>query len=107
MNSDFIQQEVLIMTNTSFSNREWCLKNENDQTRLFSQKEQLKHACWNGLAPQLLPECFNTDYIQQLQLWEMNEADAFIDLEYGEFLAKKEKKFSVNPYVFLAVQDYN
>ncbi|MBL0357374.1 MAG: hypothetical protein IPP72_11035 [Chitinophagaceae bacterium] len=48
----------------------------------------------------------NSDFIQQLQLFEMNEAHAFIDLEYRG-LAKKEKRFSVNPYVFLAVQDYN
>jgi hypothetical protein len=102
MNNDFSQQELLIMTNTSFTAREWCCKNE---SRLFSQKEQFKQACWDGLVPQMLPECFNSS--KQLQLWEMNEADAFIDLEYGKFLAKKEKKYSVNPYEFLVELDYN
>jgi len=107
MSNNLIQQEVLIMTNTSFSNQEWIRKDEVEENYVFTQKEQLKRACWDGLAPQILPECFDLRHRQQLQLWEMNEADTFIDLEYGEFLAKKEKKFSVNPYVFLAVQDYN
>ncbi len=105
MNNDFCQQELLIMTNTSFSTREWCSKNESDVSRLFSPKEQFKQACWDGLVPQMLPECF--DNRKRLQLWEMNEADSFIDLEYGEFLGKKEKRYSVNPYVFLCLQDYN
>lgn len=107
MSNNLIQQEVLIMTNTSFSNQEWIRKDEESDNYIFTQKEQLKRACWDGLAPQILPECFDPGHVNQLQLWEMNEADAFIDLEYGGFLAKKEKKFSVNPYVFLAEQEYN
>lgn len=105
MHNDFTQQEVLVMTNTSFAAREWCSNDQREEAQFFSQKEQFKQACWNGLMPEMLPECF--DPAKSLQLWEMNEADSFIELEYGEFLAKKEKKYSVNPYLFLPEQDYN
>ncbi len=105
MHNELNQQEILIMTNTSFSSRHWELGGESGSRHLFSKKEKFKQACWNGLAPAMLPECFQPD--TALQLWEMNEADTFIDLEYGQFLAKKEKKYSVNPYVFMPEQEFN
>ena len=49
-----IQQEILLMTGTKFSAREWAEKNVEDQNKL-SATEQLEDACWNGLLHEMLP----------------------------------------------------
>ena len=57
MKNNSMLNEILIMTNTNFSAREWLQKNEvENKCRL--EKEKLKQACWDGLVPELLPECF-------------------------------------------------
>lgn len=107
MYPDAKHQEILLMTNTSFSSREWCLKNETPAQKQLSKKEQLIQACWNGLAPKILPECFDCSFDKTMILWGINNANTFIDLEFGDFVQVMEKVFSVNPYVFMQVQRYN
>jgi muramidase (phage lysozyme) len=107
MYTDTRHQEILLMTNTSFSSREWCIKNETAEQKRLSKKEQLIQACWNGLAPKMLPECFDFTYDKSMILWGINDANVFIDLEFGDFVQVIEKVFSVNPYVFMQVQAYN
>ncbi|MFT3682866.1 MAG: hypothetical protein QM791_21590 [Ferruginibacter sp.] len=101
------QQEILLMVDTSFSCREWLEKNEADPQRRLSKKERLKQACWNGLATDMLPECFINGVDSSLILWEVNEAKGFIDLQYGKYLPDTEKGTSLNPYIFLQEQGYN
>jgi muramidase (phage lysozyme) len=107
MHTDFKHQEILLMTNTSFSSREWSLKNATAAEQNLSKKEQLIHACWSGLAPKMLPECFSFSYDKSMILWGINDANNFIDLEFGDFVQVIEKVFSVNPHVFMQVQSYN
>jgi hypothetical protein len=107
MDSNCTRQEILLMINTSFSNRAWARITETEQDRKLSNKEQLMEACWNGLTPQMLPECFGNIYDQIVSLWGITDANHFIDLEFGEFVQKKDIHHSVNPYAFLQVQGYN
>ena len=107
MYADVNHQEILLMTNTSFSSREWCIKNEAPVQKQLTKKEQLIQACWSGLATKMLPECFNLNYDRPMILWGINDANTFIDLEFGDFIQVSEKAFSVNPYVFMPVQGYN
>ena len=106
MENGFKFNEILIMTNTSFSNRELPEKN-NAADKYLTIKEKLKQACWDGLAPELLPECFDFMFSKSQLLWEINEADAFIDLEYGDAVPVIQKGLSLNPYIFMQVQGYN
>ena len=107
MFTDSKHQEILLMTNTSFSSREWCMKDENASQMRLSKKEQLIQACWNGLAPKMLPECFDFTFDKTMILWGINDANNFIDLEFGDYIQAVEKTFSVNPYMFMQVQYYN
>jgi len=107
MNTNFTQQEILILINTSFSSRTWSKINETQKDNLLSKKEYLMEACWNGLTPEMLPECFENPYNRCLTLCGINDANAFIDLEFGESMQRKENKYSVNPYAFMLVQNYN
>ena len=38
---------------------------------------------------------------KSLVLWEINEANTFIDLEYGDAAPVIQKGCSLNPYIFM------
>jgi hypothetical protein len=105
MKTNFTQQEILLMTGTSFSSRQWCEKNDQDSQNRLTEKEQLEEACWNGLLPEMLPEIYGqTCGKTKLYLWQIREAVSFIEIELGELPADKEKYFSIDPYSFLQMQ---
>lgn len=101
------QQEILLFVNTRFCSRDWWKKDESEQSKKLSEKEQLEDACWNGLIWVMLPEICETAHNRLLTLWAVNDANSFIDLLYGEQLERGEKEFSVNPYVFMENQLFN
>src|SRR6266513_1191763 len=104
MKTNSTQQEILLMTGTHFSSRQWCEKNSPVQDHL-TDKEQLQNACWNGLLQEMLPEiCKPTAENKNLYLWQITEATSFIDLELGEVPGEIEKYHSINPYLSLPLQ---
>ena len=64
-------------------------------------------ACWNGLVPEMLPECFDDTADQALKLWEISDTNAFIDLDFWDGEEQSEKEFSLNPYIVMEVKEYN
>jgi hypothetical protein len=101
MKTNFTQQEILLITGTSFSSRQLCEKNEQDKTQ-FTEKEQLEEACWNGLLEEMLPEIYGkTDAGKKLYLWQIRKGLSFLEIELGELPGNKEKYFSIDPYTFL------
>lgn len=101
MKTNYLQQEILLMTGTTFSSRQMCEKDPGKQGNL-TEKEQLEEACWNGLLRQRIPEIWeHTDRNKKLFLWQINEGDSFIELELGEAPEEKDKQFSIDPYSFL------
>ena len=59
------QQEILLLTGTKFSSREWAEKNVEDKNKL-SATERIEDACWNGLLDELLPEIMHLPFTQKL-----------------------------------------
>jgi hypothetical protein len=55
----------------------------------------------------MLPECFNGNTDSALSLWEVTGTTAFIDLDFWDGVEQSENEFSINPYIFMEVQDYN
>jgi hypothetical protein len=105
MKATSTQQEILLITGTSFSNRQIQDKADNDKSRNLSDKERLEEACWNGLLKEMLPEVFkDIDDQTELYLWQIKEASSFIELELAEFPEEKDRYLSLDPYVFLPVQ---
>lgn len=89
------------MTGTSFSLRSWCDKEDNPN-RSLSSEEKLKEACWNGMLPEMLPEiCKSTIDERKVFLWQLREANSFIELDFAEQPCEINKHFSINPYSFL------
>ena len=107
MNDIYSQKEILLLLNTRFVSKNWVKRNETASDKQFSVKEKLIDACWNGLLPEILPECFGEANDNQITLWEVNDANTFLDLEYCQQPQIREKEFSLNPYIFLDVQEQN
>ena len=105
MKTNSTQQEILLVTGTSFSSREFCEDSDEPGYNQLTEKEKLEVACWNGLLPDMLPEIFERHHvIKKLYLWEMMEGSLFIELKLGEIYLELEKQFSIDPYSFLPLQ---
>jgi len=105
METNSTQQEILLVTGTSFSLREFCETIDGLNYNHLTEKEKLEIACWNGLLPVMLPEIFKQHSVnKKLYLWEIREASSFIQLELGEKYIEFEKQFSIDPYSFLPMQ---
>src|SRR5438045_6459627 len=84
MKTKSTQKEVLLLTGTNFSNRQWSTKDESS-SRNLSDEEKLEQACWNGLLPEMLPEIFdNSEGAKKLYLWQIKEGASYLEVEMGE-----------------------
>ena len=105
MEKNSTQQEILLVTGTSFSLGEFCQTSDGLSYNHLTEKQKLEVACWNGLLPVMLPEIFKQHAEnKKLYLWEIREAASFIELEMGEQYMEFEKEFSIDPYSFLPLQ---
>ncbi len=108
MKTQTTQQEVLLITGTGFTSRQYCEKDGTDTAKNISANEQLKEACWNGMLKEMLPEVFLLNGTRsKLYLWQMREALHFFALEMGEKPTDFDLYFSIDPYSFLETQGYN
>jgi len=101
MKTGSTQQEILLLTGTRFSTREWAEKNVEDKNRL-SAGEQLEDACWNGMLDEMLPELVQkTGEGKKLFLWHVRHCRSFLELELSEEPTVIEREFSIDPYFFV------
>jgi len=102
------QQEILLIRDSSFALRQCCALDDKGDANLLSVSEQLQNACWNGLLPEMLPEIMEPRFKHEpLYLWQIKEADAFLEIELCEEPEKKDRYFSLNPYQFLEYLHHN
>lgn len=101
MKTKSAQQEILLMTGTKFSAREWAEKREEDNNKL-SANDQLEYACWNGLLDEMLPELIErTADGKKLFLWHIRHCKSFLEIELSESSPQIERAFSIDPYFFV------
>ena len=104
----FTQQEVLLLTGTGFTSRQYCDKDPTDSAKNASENERLQEACWNGLLKEMLPEAFVLSSPEaKLFLWQLREAKHFFALEMGEFPAEIDHFYSIDPDCFMNLQSFN
>ena len=99
MKAKSTQQEILLMTNTTFAARQWCEKDAEKNT--LTPQEQMEEVCANGLMRELLPEVFETPENKKLYLWQMRPGFSFLQLELGEFPLAIDDEHSIDPHNFL------
>ena len=108
MANKYVQMEVLLMTGTSFLAGNWVHKDDNVGERNYTEIEQLQEACWNGLLEMMLPEVLikpSNDGI--LYLWDVKEAESFLELVLSEIPLPIDRRLSITPHSFFSFQDYN
>lgn len=108
MNTNSTQQEVLIVTGTSFASRQLSNNDPSANQPRKTEREELEEACWSGLLKDLLPEVFGSLAEQRsMYLWDVREGVSYLELDLGEFPAGKEVEYSIDPYLLLSQQSYN
>jgi hypothetical protein len=100
MNPTTVQNEVLVILNSSFAQRNWCVP-EDDVSASLSSEEKLEEACVNGLFQDLIPEAFAAKTNNKIFLWQVHVGVSCVQLELGELPAALEKKFSIDPNNFI------
>ena len=107
MKTKTFNQEILLMTNTTFARREWCEKSQNNG-RDPSAIDQLEEACWNGMLESLLPGIMErTASGRRLFLWQVVPYNSFLKIELCESPFYGQIEVSINPYLFLSEMTAN
>ena len=107
MDTRKIQQEILLVTTTSFSKREWC-KMETPDKHCQTHMEQLEEACWNGLLSEMLPEVMAQPASgKRLHLWHIRQRTTFLKVELSEPPPQLEEPYSIDATSFLPTLVYN
>lgn len=97
MNTDILQQEILLLTGTTFSQRQLYENGTNDDSKSLTASEKLEEASWTGLLDELLPEIIAN---KNLHIWQIGDSEFSLQIELSEY-PSEEKEFSINPYYFL------
>jgi hypothetical protein len=97
-----IQQEIVLVVNTTLSNKQWTEKDIPGGANNRPACDKMEEACWNGLLDELLPELIDRSPSgQRLYLWQIRMHDAIIDMELSEFPGTIDSVFSIDPHLFL------
>jgi hypothetical protein len=107
MKQDYTSQEVLLVTGTSFSSRQWCKTDESEKAENSNEHDLLQEACWNGLIGEMLPEIVADSKATGMYLWKVHVGQSFIELEMGKSPEQVDSYFSIDPYCFITVQSEN
>ena len=103
MDTDIIQQEVLLLTGTSFSQRQLCSRDGKSDGKDLPESEKLEKALWDGMFDELLPEIITN---KKLQIWQIWDTEFSLQIELSKY-PSREKWSSINPHYFLRTMKYN
>jgi hypothetical protein len=103
MNTDILHQEILLLTGTTFSQRQLFENDSKNDSKYLSESEKLKEAYWTGLLNELLPEIITN---KKLYIWQIENTEFSLQIELSEY-PSGENRSSINPYYFLGTINYN
>ena len=92
METDILQQEILLLTDTTFSQRQLCENDAKDDSSHLSESEKLEEACWTGLLDELLPEIIAN---KKLHIWQIGILNFLCKLNYQNTRQKKSSFLSI------------
>jgi hypothetical protein len=103
-----IQQEILLVTNSTLSKRQLCGKDAINGLNYLSETEQLEEACWNGLLNEILPGVLRKSSTgKQLSLWQIRHGVSLLEIELSESIPCFEKHYSINANCYLERMFWN
>ena len=102
------QQEILLVTTSTLSQRQWCEKETGENSLPLSAQEALEKACWNGMLQELIPEILVTSSSgKQLILWNIRQGKGSLQIGLSEFPLSKENHYSIDCHFFLPALPLN
>jgi hypothetical protein len=102
MKTTTIIEEILLVTNGTFFQRQLDEIENTEKVGHLSREEQLEAACWNGLLGELLPEIVEQPgYGRRLFLWQVWHGEASLHLQLSESAMQLDKEYSIDPCIFL------
>ena len=106
MKQKTINLEVMLLTGTSSSNKQFSEKNNNHADDSYSSR--LQNACWNGLVFDIFPDIIKYPSRKNLSYtWEVVAAKSFIEAKIGSAPYDVEKGMSLNPHLFHSGKNIN
>ena len=102
-----IQQEVLVLTQTSFAQK--ALIGHNGGAKRSSPAEELEKGFWNGLLNEMLPELMLPMQGRQSELfiWQISIGEFLLLIDMAETPVIIEDSYSINPSCFLSISKMN
>ena len=107
METNSVQQEILLLKNTSLSQRQLYEQDTLQNARNEPQADWLEAACWNGWLDAMLPEMVDISTTgKKLYLWQIVQAKASLCIELCEYPKALDVQYSINPYAIIAAACY-
>lgn len=107
MKTKYTQQEILLVTTSTFAQQEFSDISEDKLSKL-SKQEKLEAALWQGLLNDMLPELVEKlPNGKKLYLQYIRHGASFLQLELSETLQLIDQHFSIDPYFFFPVLSQN
>ena len=102
-------QEILLLTGTSFSNREFSKTGKHsNRLETSSSRDELERACWAGLLFEMLPELTTHPFTStKMYIWSIHSAAHFLLIRQGADPNPVEELFSIDPQLFLPAARLN
>lgn len=104
------KQEILLLTNSSFAQRELCENGffAGNTGAVTSHEEKLEEACWNGLLEEWLNDALVSKRDdEKIFLWKIHIADMFLCVELSKAPYPVSCFHSLDPYLFLPLKNNN
>lgn len=98
MKKQLVFQEILLRPRSVYFKKEWCEINPEKNKKKLSDTERVLQLIWNGVLPEILPEIYVQNAMQQpLILWEVYESNHLLELNLGDSAEIPLNRFSINP----------
>jgi hypothetical protein len=105
MKATILSQEIILVTTTSFSHKQFSEKNPQADGPLYSASEMLEKACWDGLLNEMLPGI--VDPSDNLFIWQVRNGSSFLKIDMGVCMPAIKNRFTLDPHYFLCDKEMN
>jgi hypothetical protein len=105
MKPQHVHQEVLIFTNTTFSQK--ALSRKNSSNKNSSAIEELEEAFWDGLLNELVPEIMPSTLHPKMVIWGVHAGKFYLLIDLADSPGITESILSIDPHLLLSEINMN
>ena len=104
MKLQHVQQEVLIFTNTTLSQKALC---KNGRSKNSPAIEELEEAYWDGLLNELVPEIMPSTRHPKMVIWGVHAGNFYLLIDLADSPGTTESILSIDPHLFSSEVNMN